>query len=186
MAGLGSGARLGPGLRRLGRGRSCLQGGGAKACGRPRAARRGRALDAASQHVDAPRRPGRHPALDQAEPPKPEDLAVRERVLGWAAAMADDRDWFIQKAIAWWVRDLSKHDPERARAFLAAEGLRLKPFARKEAARHLGRAPEGRGRGTRHGEAIGPPPTGAAPGAMIPCPARSCDFGTACPGQRHA
>jgi 3-methyladenine DNA glycosylase AlkD len=51
--------------------------------------------------------------------------------------MADDRDWFIQKAIAWWLRDLSKHDPARTRTFLAAHGDRLKPFARTEAARLL-------------------------------------------------
>ena len=69
--------------------------------------------------------------------PKAEDLAIRDRVLGWAADYADDRDWFIQKAIAWWLRDLSKHDPERVRAFLADHGARLKPFARKEAAKHL-------------------------------------------------
>ena len=69
--------------------------------------------------------------------PKPADLAVRDRVLGWCAAMADDRDWFIQKAIAWWLRDLSRHDPARTNGFLGAHGARLKPFARKEAARHL-------------------------------------------------
>jgi len=69
--------------------------------------------------------------------PKPADLAVRERVLGWAAGMADDRDWFIQKAIAWWLRDLSKHEAARTRDWLAAHGGRLKPFARKEAAKYL-------------------------------------------------
>jgi 3-methyladenine DNA glycosylase AlkD len=69
--------------------------------------------------------------------PKPAELAVRDRVLGWCAALADDPDWFIQKAIAWWVRDLSKHDVPRARAFLDQHGARLKPFARKEAARYL-------------------------------------------------
>ena len=69
--------------------------------------------------------------------PKPQDLAIRSRVLGWCAALAEDRDWFIQKAVAWWLRDLSKHDPEATRAFLAAHGQRLKAFARKEAARHL-------------------------------------------------
>lgn len=69
--------------------------------------------------------------------PKPRDLAIRDRVLGWAAAMADDREWFIQKAIAWWLRDLSKHDAPRARAFLDAHGQRLKPFARKEASKYL-------------------------------------------------
>lgn len=69
--------------------------------------------------------------------PKPAELAARDRILGWAATYADDRDWFIQKAIAWWVRDLSKHDPARAQAFLDQHGARLKPFAAKEAARHL-------------------------------------------------
>jgi 3-methyladenine DNA glycosylase AlkD len=69
--------------------------------------------------------------------PKPAELAVRDRVLGWCASLADDPDWFIQKAVAWWVRDLSKHDAPRARAFLDQHGERLKPFARQEAARHL-------------------------------------------------
>ena len=69
--------------------------------------------------------------------PKPDQIAERERILGWAAGYVADRDWFIQKAIAWWLRDLSKHDPARVRAFLAEHGARLKPFARKEAAKHL-------------------------------------------------
>ena len=67
--------------------------------------------------------------------PKPDDLAQRERVLDWAARLVDDRDWFIQKAIAWWLRDLSKRDAPRVRAFLADHGARMKAFARKEAAR---------------------------------------------------
>ncbi len=69
--------------------------------------------------------------------PKPIELAARDRILGWAAGYADDRDWFIQKAIAWWVRDLSKHDAPRAQAFLAEHGARLKPFAAREAGRYL-------------------------------------------------
>ncbi|MBQ2260429.1 MAG: DNA alkylation repair protein [Loktanella sp.] len=69
--------------------------------------------------------------------PKAADLAIRDRVLGWAAAYVPDRDWFIQKAIAWWLRELSKHDPERVRAFLATYGDQMKPFAAKEAARKL-------------------------------------------------
>lgn len=69
--------------------------------------------------------------------PKPEEEAVRDRVLGWCEAYVEDGDWFIQKAIAWWVRDLSKHDPDRARGFLKAHGKRLKPFARKEAEKYI-------------------------------------------------
>ncbi len=69
--------------------------------------------------------------------PKPADLAIRDRVLGWAATYVTDKDWFIQKAVAWWLRDLARHDAARARAFLDGPGLALKPWARKEAARHL-------------------------------------------------
>lgn len=69
--------------------------------------------------------------------PKPADLAVREQVLGWAAGYADDKDWFIQKAVAWWLRDLSKHDAARVSAWLEEHGARLKTFARKEAAKYL-------------------------------------------------
>ncbi len=69
--------------------------------------------------------------------PKPHDVEARDRILDWAAAYTQDRDWFIQKAVAWWVRDLSKHDAQRARAFLAEHGHLMKTFARKEAAKYL-------------------------------------------------
>lgn len=69
--------------------------------------------------------------------PKPEETAARERVLDWAASYVPDRDWFIQKAVAWWLRDLSKHDPVRTQVFLDAHGAGMKAFARKEAAQYL-------------------------------------------------
>lgn len=69
--------------------------------------------------------------------PKPVENAIRERVLGWAVRYAADPDWFIQKSVAWWLRDLSKHDKPRVEAWLAAHGDSLKPFARKEASRHF-------------------------------------------------
>lgn len=72
--------------------------------------------------------------------PKPTDLDIRDRVLGWCARYVEDRDWFIQKAIAWWLRDLSKHDAPRVVAFLDRHGAQLKPFAQKEAAKYLPRA----------------------------------------------
>ncbi|MCF6430125.1 DNA alkylation repair protein [Leisingera sp. MMG026] len=68
---------------------------------------------------------------------KPADQEQRERILGWAAAYVPDRNWFMQKAVAWWLRDLSKHDAERTRAFLAEHGAAMKAFARKEAAKYL-------------------------------------------------
>jgi len=69
--------------------------------------------------------------------PKPLDLEIRERVLGWAATMVPDRAWFIQKAIAGWLRELSKHDADRVRIFLDEHGAAMKPFAAKEAAKLL-------------------------------------------------
>lgn len=72
--------------------------------------------------------------------PSSEDLARRERILGWAESYVPDRQWFIQKAIAWWLRDLSKHDPDRVQHFLAAHGADMKPFAVREASKYLGRA----------------------------------------------
>lgn len=68
---------------------------------------------------------------------KPEDQARRRRILGWAATYVPDRDWFIQKAIAWWVRDLSKHDASLSREFLDRHGGHMKAFARKEAGKYL-------------------------------------------------
>lgn len=69
--------------------------------------------------------------------PNAEELATRERILGWAATYTTDPQWFIQKAVAWWLRDLGKHDPDRVHAFMDAHGAAMKPFARKEALRLL-------------------------------------------------
>ena len=69
--------------------------------------------------------------------PKPDDLKRRDRILGWAAGYVDDSDWFIQKSIAWWLRELSKHDPDRVISFLDRHGHEMKPFALKEAGKYL-------------------------------------------------
>ena len=69
--------------------------------------------------------------------PTAAELAMRDRILGWAAGYVTDPEWFIQKAVAWWLRDLSRHDPDRTHAFLETHGAAMKPFARREAARHL-------------------------------------------------
>jgi 3-methyladenine DNA glycosylase AlkD len=69
--------------------------------------------------------------------PKPEEIAVRERILGWAASYVTDHDLFIQKSVAWWLRHLSKHDPSRVQAFLNKHADAMKPFAAKEARRKL-------------------------------------------------
>ncbi len=69
--------------------------------------------------------------------PKPEELVARDRILGWAAGYVSDPEWFIQKSISWWLRSLSKHDPDRVRVFLDEHGSQMKPFALKDAARTM-------------------------------------------------
>ncbi len=59
------------------------------------------------------------------------------RSLKWAATMVDDREWFIQKAIGWYLRELSKVKPEPVKAFLAEYGARMKPFAVREGSKYL-------------------------------------------------
>ena len=60
-----------------------------------------------------------------------------ERMLGWAARLAEDRQWFIQKAIGWWLRELSKRDPKRVRRFLDDHGEKLTGVAKREATKYL-------------------------------------------------
>ncbi|WP_435138038.1 DNA alkylation repair protein [Pseudopelagicola sp. nBUS_19] len=69
--------------------------------------------------------------------PKPKDLEIREQVLGWAAIYVNDKEWIIQKSIAQWLKNLSKHDANRTQEFLKIYGSRMKGFAQKEASTHL-------------------------------------------------
>ena len=58
-----------------------------------------------------------------------------ERMLGWAARLTHGREWFIQKAVGWWLRELSKRDPRRVRRFLKEH--KLAGVARREAMKYL-------------------------------------------------
>ncbi len=60
-----------------------------------------------------------------------------ERMLGWAARLADDREWFIQKAIGWRLRELSKRDTKRVRRFLTEHNEELTGVAKPEATKYL-------------------------------------------------
>jgi len=60
-----------------------------------------------------------------------------ERMLDWARRLRRDPEWFIQKAIGWWLRELGKRDPDRVRRFLAEHGAGLKGFAHREAEKYL-------------------------------------------------
>ncbi|MBP7003433.1 DNA alkylation repair protein [Amaricoccus sp.] len=100
-------------------------------------------LDVVEGWVDDPTMWVRRAALvatlpwSTARHPDATERAARERILGWAGRLVADRDWFIQKAIGWWLRSLAPHDPPRVRSFLAGPGAGLKAFARREAERRL-------------------------------------------------
>ena len=50
---------------------------------------------------------------------------------------AADPEWFIQKAIGWWLRELSRHNGPRVVRFLQSHWHQLQGVARKEASRRL-------------------------------------------------
>ncbi|MDH5493726.1 MAG: DNA alkylation repair protein [Myxococcales bacterium] len=54
-------------------------------------------------------------------------------------ALADEREFFIRKAIGWVLREYSRTAPEAVRAFLLANRDRLSPLSSREAAKHLTR-----------------------------------------------
>lgn len=60
-----------------------------------------------------------------------------ERMLSWASHYTTDPEWFMQKAIGWWLRVLGEHNPDRVLLFLKAHWPVLKSVARKEATRKL-------------------------------------------------
>ena len=73
--------------------------------------------------------------------PKPDDLAIREEVLGWIANYANDQNTLIQKSIAWWLCELSRKDPERVRVFMAKHGYKMHNSARRVICRFLPQEP---------------------------------------------
>ena len=58
-----------------------------------------------------------------------------ERMLSWAASYTSDPEWFMQKAVGWWLRTLAPHNPARVLQFLADHPL--KGVALREATRKL-------------------------------------------------
>jgi len=60
-----------------------------------------------------------------------------ERLFRYALALCHEKEFFIQKAIGWALRDYARHAPDAVRAFLAGPGACLAPLSRREAAKHL-------------------------------------------------
>jgi DNA alkylation repair enzyme len=63
------------------------------------------------------------------------DFAGLDRLFEYVRANANDREFFIQKAITWALRSYAKTDKNRVRALLAE--LKVSPLALREATRHM-------------------------------------------------
>lgn len=60
-----------------------------------------------------------------------------------ASGYVSDQEWFIQKAIAWWLRELSEVDPAGTMVFLDTYGTDMSAFARREATKYVPRTSDG-------------------------------------------
>lgn len=57
--------------------------------------------------------------------------------MDWAKKLVKEPEWFIQKAVAWHVRELSKQFPVAAKKFIEKFRGDMKPFALREAGKYL-------------------------------------------------
>ncbi len=61
-----------------------------------------------------------------------------DRLFHYAETRAEDSEFFIRKAIGWALRQHARQDPERVRAFVAANEDRLSGLSKREALKHIG------------------------------------------------
>ena len=59
------------------------------------------------------------------------------RLFGYALCRADDREFFIRKAIGWALRQYARTDPDAVRAFVMQHAADLSPLTLSEATKHL-------------------------------------------------
>ncbi|MFM9433110.1 3-methyladenine DNA glycosylase AlkD [Janthinobacterium sp. CG_23.3] len=62
-----------------------------------------------------------------------------QRLFAYALALAPEKEFFIQKAVGWALRDHAWHDPQAVRRFLDAAHGRLAALSYREAEKHLTR-----------------------------------------------
>lgn len=65
------------------------------------------------------------------------ELTDTKRLLHYALTLAHEKEFFIQKAIGWALRDYARHDPECIRQFLFANQNRLSKLSFREAGKHI-------------------------------------------------
>ncbi|TFW27081.1 DNA alkylation repair protein [Duganella callida] len=65
------------------------------------------------------------------------DKTDEQRLFAYALYCAHEKEFFIQKAIGWALRDYARHAPETIRAFTLHNKTRLAPLTYREANKHL-------------------------------------------------
>ncbi len=60
-----------------------------------------------------------------------------KRLYDYCLSCADDREFFIRKAIGWALRQYARSNPESVATFLRQHGEKLSALSRKEAGKHL-------------------------------------------------
>jgi 3-methyladenine DNA glycosylase AlkD len=60
-----------------------------------------------------------------------------KRLFFYALKLAHEKEFFIQKAIGWALRDYARHDPEAVRRFTQEQKLHLSALSYREANKHL-------------------------------------------------
>lgn len=66
------------------------------------------------------------------------DQTDEQRLFNDCLTLAHEKEFFIQKAIGWALRDYARHAPETVRLFTHKEKERLAPLSFREANKHLG------------------------------------------------
>ena len=65
------------------------------------------------------------------------DKVDTERLFEYALTLAHEKEFFIQKAIGWALRDYARHDAQAVREFTLKEKSRLAPLSFREANKHF-------------------------------------------------
>ena len=60
-----------------------------------------------------------------------------ERLFRYALTRAEEKEFFIRKAIGWALRDYARHAPQEVRSFLRTNRGKLSPLTLREAGKHL-------------------------------------------------
>ena len=67
------------------------------------------------------------------------ELTDKGRLFHYSLALADEKEFFIRKAIGWALRDYAWHDPATIRAFLNEHQEKLSGLTYREAGKNLGK-----------------------------------------------